>query len=234
MVNTITGKSMNDIFIKTANTLLEQGNERETRGMKTKELMHAWLVLEDTTKSIVTLPARNIDINYLMGELEWYESGSLNVEDISQHSKFWDKLSDTNGTVNSNYGFLTHKEKHAGKSQIEWCIDRLKADPDTRQAIMNYNQPRHKYEGNKDFVCTISQQFIMDDGKLDTIVLMRSNDLIYGLTYDAPWFTRQLDTVAKETGQQPGKYHHYATSLHVYEKHYQMLEWIAASKGDYT
>jgi hypothetical protein len=57
MVNTITGKSMNDIFIKTANTLLEQGNERETRGMKTKELMHAWLVLEDTTKSIVTLPA---------------------------------------------------------------------------------------------------------------------------------------------------------------------------------
>lgn len=159
--------------------------------------------------------------------MDWYKSGSLNADDISKHSVFWDKLKDTNGTVNSNYGFLALVEKHAGKSQLEWCVDKLREDPETRQAVINYNQPRHKYQGNKDFVCTLNQLFRKENDRLNSRVFMRSNDLIFGLSYDLPWFTYIQERVADSVGLEVGKYFHYAASLHVYEKHFKMLEEIA-------
>jgi thymidylate synthase len=59
---------------------------------------------------------------------------------------------------------------------------------------------------------------------------MRSNDVIFGLTYDMPWFLFLLQEVCKATDQKPGAYAHYAASLHVYERHFKMLEDIAEEK----
>ncbi|HJO92326.1 MAG TPA: thymidylate synthase [Victivallales bacterium] len=224
----IKGKNADELFINASNALIKRGHRRAPRGLETLELNDAWLVLENINECVVNLPERNLDLNYLHGELEWYKSGSLDVKDIEKYSKFWTKLADSNGTVNSNYGFLAFKEKFAGKSQVEWCVDKINEDKQTRQAIINYNQPRHKYEGNKDFVCTISQLFnINQDNKLESRTFMRSNDLIYGLTYDLPWFCYTQAEIANRTNNEVGQYKHYAASLHVYEKHFDMLEKIA-------
>ena len=230
MVYIIKGETANELFVNIAKELISKGKENSPRGLKTLELTDVWLELANPIDSIVTLPGRKLDMDYLRGEMEWYKSGSLNVEDIAKHSKFWKKLADTNGTVNSNYGFLVYKEKWAGKSQFEWCVDSLSKDPNTRQAIMNYNQPRHKYSGVKDFCCTLTQQFVKRDDKLDSIVLMRSNDLIYGLSYDIVWFTSLQKDLCYITQIPLGKYYHYDASLHVYEKHFKMLEDIAGAK----
>jgi len=226
----IKGSSANELFIKVSQQLLNTRKYSSPRGKMTMELRDVWLTLTNPKENLVTLPARNIDMDYLKAEMDWYNSGSLDVESIGKASTFWNQLADTNGTVNSNYGFLAKKQKWAGRSQVEWCIDRLIDDPETRQAIINYNQPVHKYPGNKDFVCTIAQSFRRNQGQLDSTVLMRSNDLIYGLTYDLPWFTGlQLD-IAEQVDMGPGVYNHFAASLHVYAKHFKMLERIADSK----
>ena len=224
----ISGRNANELFINTARELLKRGKTSSPRGLKTLELEDTWLTLTNSEEPIVSLKSRNLDLKYLSGEMNWYISGNLDASEIAKYSTFWSKLADTNGTVNSNYGFLALKEKFAGKSQFEWCVERLKEDPDTRQAIINYNQPRHKYPGNKDFVCTLNQAFRKEDDKLTSRVFMRSNDLIYGLTYDLPWFTYLQGRVAAEVGLKAGTYHHYAASLHVYEKHFKMLEEIAS------
>jgi thymidylate synthase len=219
----IKGKTANEIFIEASKKLKEEGSFVAPRNMMTKELNDVWLELENPGKSIVTLHSRNTDMDYLRGELKWYLSGSTDVKDISKHSSFWNKLADTNGTINSNYGHLALKSKYAGKSQYEWCVDSIKKDLNTRQAIINYNQPKHKYPGNKDFVCTIAQHFIVRNGKLDSIVFMRSNDLIFGLTYDMPWFCLLQKKIAKELRLPLGSYKHFTTSLHVYEKHWSIM-----------
>jgi thymidylate synthase len=219
----------NEAFKKICQALLTDGQSSSPRGQLTLELRNAWVSIENPGDGVCTLPARATDIEYLNGELAWYLSGSLNVADIEKHSKFWTKLADTNGTVNSNYGFLALIEKHAGKSQLEWVIDSLKDDPDTRQAVINYNQPRHKYKGNKDFVCTLTQEFRAADNKLDSHVHMRSNDLIFGLTYDLPWFVGLQRRAAKEAGLEVGSYSHQASSLHIYERHFEMARLIADS-----
>lgn len=230
MINVIEADTIDELFVKIARKMLSCGKIRTVRGMKTLELPYTMLVLKRPERCIVTLKSRNIDIDYLDGEIEWYLSGSLDVKDIAKHSKFWAKLADKDGKVNSNYGFLVTQEEWHGKTQYEWCVDRLKEDIETRQAVMNYNQPRHKYEGNKDFVCTLSQSFNRQHGKLDSTVVMRSNDLIYGFTYDVIWFTTLQHLMAEEIGIETGTYYHYAISLHVYEKHFKMLRDIAAEE----
>jgi len=230
----VCGKNADEVFKKLSKLLVAEGfySERLARGLKTRELAGTvHITLENPNEAVCKLPSRKMSYEYLQAEMDWYLSGSLFVDVIGKNAKMWKVLADSNGTVNSNYGFLALVEKWSGKSQLEWCISRLKKDVHTRQAVINYNQPRHKYDDVKDFVCTISQQFIVRNGMLDTVVYMRSNDLIYGLSYDMPWFCYLLKKVAKETGLKVGKYEHIAASLHVYEKHFNTLKDMAGIKG---
>ncbi len=226
----IKGIDANELFVNTSIELLENGKYSSPRGLKSIEIENAWLQLLNIESPIVTLPERKIDLDYLEGEIAWYLSGSLQTKDIAKHSKFWNSIQNSDGTVNSNYGYLALHERFNDKTQLEWCVDKINQDPDTRQAVINYNQPRHKYEGNKDFVCTLNQLFRVNDGKLDSTVLMRSNDLIRGLTYDMPWFTKVQEMVSEKTGYPTGKYNHFAASLHVYERHFDMLKDISNVK----
>lgn len=223
----IEAANTNDAFVAICRALLTDGREVAPRGAKTLEIRNAWVSIADPGDGVCSLPARGTDLDYLAGELDWYMSGSLRVEDIEKHSKFWTKLADSNGTVNSNYGFLALIEKHGGKSQLEWVIDSLKDDSDTRQAVINYNQPRHKYKGNKDFVCTLTQEFRAANAKLDSHTHMRSNDVIFGLTFDLPWFVRLQRMAADAIGLPVGEYSHQASSLHIYERHFEMARQIA-------
>lgn len=227
MVVHMHGETANDLFVDAAQKLLKYGKRVSPRGQLTIEVLDAWLTLEDPSQSIVTLPERNISIDYLNAELEWYLSGDRSVAKIGEKASMWKRIANPDGTANSNYGYLALVEKHNGKTQYEWCVDRLREDPDSRQAIINYNQPAHKYEGNKDFVCTIAQHFRIREGMLESVTMMRSNDMIFGLTYDLPWFTLLQRKMADELGVPCGRYQHYDQSLHIYERHFSMLEEIA-------
>lgn len=223
----IIGESADELFIQIAQKLYYIGLKNNPRNLETKELCEVYLTLTNPKENIVTIPERNMSMEYLKGEMEWYESGSLDVHDIAKHSPFWKNLADENGKVNSNYGyFVYYQQCPNNKSQFDWCVQKINDDPSTRQALIIYNQVNHKYEGNKDFVCTVSQFFRQHDGVIDCTTYMRSNDLIYGLTYDLPWFTTVHQKLCEKTGYKLGEYHHFVNSLHVYQQHYPMISQI--------
>ena len=224
----IEANNANELFVNIAKQLKSVGVKKSPRGLETIEIQHAMLILRDIKDAVVTLPERNINFKYLQGELDWYESGSLQLKDIEKHSSFWKKIANSDGTVNSNYGYFVYKQLVNGRSQFDWCYEKLQSDANSRQATIAYNQPMHKYDDNKDYVCTLSQSFIINNhGELDSVVHMRSNDLIYGLSYDLPWFTSVQRKLAKKLNVATGNYYHYAMSLHVYKRYYNMLNAIA-------
>jgi len=127
---------------------------------------------------------------YLFGELSWYLSGSLDCEGIVKYSKFWNKIKNINGTVNSNYGLLVFHKYVLGKyTNFDWCLKQLTDDKFTRRAIMTYKHGEELYASNKDFICTISNQFFIRNDTLLCLVNIRSSDVIKGLTYDIPWWS---------------------------------------------
>ena len=62
-------------------------------------------VLENSYNRIHTLRAPT-SVKYFARELYAYLCGSLKASDgLSSASKFWDKIADENGMINSNYGY---------------------------------------------------------------------------------------------------------------------------------
>lgn len=228
----ITEQTANNLFIEVSRQLLRDGNRRSPRGKETIELPDTFLTLTNPSESIVTLPARKLSTKYLEAEMDWYKNGTYNASEIGKHSSFWYGLSNDEGQVNSNYGMMVFREHVNGLNQFEWCRLKLLDDVETRQAVINYNQPKHKDLDTKDFPCTITQMFRNGPTGLDSTTVMRSNDLIYGLSYDLPWFTHLQTELADAIKTPVGEYNHFAASLHVYERHFDMLERIAGSQKD--
>ena len=97
----IKANNANDLFIKISRELLENGKKRFARNLETIELENVLLTLTDPKNSIVTLPERKINMNYLNAEMEWYKNGDLSINKISKHSSFWSKIANPDNTVRS-------------------------------------------------------------------------------------------------------------------------------------
>lgn len=179
---------------------------------------------------------REPNYEYFARELNWYISQSLNVNDIEgKIPQIWKNVSDVDGFINSNYGWCIWSD--ANFNQYKNCLEKLKENPHTRQAVMIYNRPSmqmdYNLNGRNDFMCTYSVQCFINevDSKryLDYIVYMRSNDAVFGFNNDSLWHMhvqKQLVNDLKETypNIEQGKLFWNAGSLHVYERHFKFLE----------
>lgn len=216
--------TINQQIITSIKDIEKLGMSSSPRGLSVKEIdCHTFQL--DPCFTLADFPARPFNFKYFMGELSWYLSKDNHIEWINKFSSFWQSLANDAGTVNSNYGTLLFGE------QLQWALDSLKKDENTRQAICFVNGPRFQYEGNKDFVCTMYINFWIRNNELHMKVQMRSNDIFYGLTYDAPFFAFLQQTMhywLKETYPELilGKYIHSADNVHYYEKHYKLAQDI--------
>ena len=211
------------------------------RDMTIKENCDVAIVLEDPTSCLYTNPVRSSQFKYIAAEFLWYFMGRDDVEWISKYAKFWEHIQNPDGTVNSSYGNLlfTKKNEH-GLAQYEWALQSLIKDKDTRQAVLHFNLPVHQSFDNKDFVCTMYGIFQIRDNKLNFTVHMRSNDAILGLPTDIAFFaTLQMQMLKHLKEMYPtlelGTYTHIANSLHIYERHFDIVEKMlkAPFKADY-
>lgn len=204
--------------------------ESAPRGQKIKEITDVQLFLSDPSNNLFANSARGVNLNYLAGELLWYFSADDSIEYISRYSRFWEKITNPDGTLNSAYGNLIFNDANSYNiTGWQWVVKSLSDDKDSRQAILHFSRPEHRRPGVKDFPCTISAQFMIRNNALNMYTTMRSNDFTFGLTYDLPFFTllqQQLVVTlqAKYPDLQLGGYYHNAKSLHIYEKDFDIVE----------
>lgn len=189
------------------------------------ELVNYQFTVDDLENNILTLKTRDISYTYLAGESLWYWEGRNDVNFISKFGKMWSKLTDDGITNNSAYGYIL-KEKH-GFNQIEKIIDLLKKDPQTRRAVLNINIPNENVITTKDEMCTICLNFQIRNNKLNCTGVMRSNDVIFGLTYDFTYFTEIQKYIARKLKIRVGSYTHFAMSMHYYDKDLPLIKKIA-------
>jgi thymidylate synthase len=224
--------SFSNTFINIINHIEDQNQSADPRGLKVKESILSNFII-DPKEPIANFDKRKFNWKYLAGELAWYLDQDRDVDFIGSFSNFWGTLTNP-GTneINSNYGSLIFN-----KEQFGWVIDSLVADKNSRQAIMFFNQPKFQFEGNKDFVCTMYANFFIRDNKLNMKVQMRSNDIFYGLTFDAPFFSFLLQSVHIKLMEtypdlQLGDYYHFTDNLHFYERHFSLADSIKIEKID--
>ena len=208
------------------------GDVSQPRDLKVKESILSNFVI-NPKQPIADFPQRTFNWKYLAGEMAWYLKQDRDIDYIGNFSNFWSRITNPDSNeINSNYGSLVFNKKEFG-----WVIDSLEADKNSRQSIMFFNQPKFKFEGNKDFVCTMYANFFIRHDILHMKVQMRSNDIFYGLTFDAPFFAFLQQSVylkLKETYPELelGLYYHYADNLHFYERHFELADQIKTTDID--
>ena len=170
---------------------------------------------------------RKPNYEYAQREIEWYKSQSLYVDDMpGEVPKIWKQVSDKDGKINSNYGYLIWSDENF--NQYKNVLHELEKNPYSRRAIMIYNRPSMHYEydlnGMNDFVCTLGNSFYIRDDKLISHYMMRSNDCLYGFCNDAQWAKYVQAMLAKDLDVEVGDLIWTASSLHAYEYHFIHIE----------
>ena len=168
---------------------------------------------------------------YIEAEIAWYDSGSLNVEDLfeiyGKEVAIWKAVSDEFGYINSNYGWCIDSGDNC--CQFDNCLETLQKDIGSRRACMIYTRPSMQVDynlaGRSDFMCTHAVNYLVRDGKLDAIVQMRSNDAVFGFLNDLAWQKEvQAQLAANLEDVTPGDIHWQVSSLHVYERHFRYIK----------
>ena len=175
-----------------------------------------------------------VNQDYVDRELAWYQSMSLNVFDIpGGPPAIWKQVGDKEGFINSNYGWAIWSGQN--EYQYENVLCELLKNHESRRATMIYTRPTmwtdYNENGRSDFMCTNAVQYMIRYGKLEAVVQMRSNDVVFGYKNDYAWQKHVLDTLATDLSEAeggidvvPGTIHWNVGSLHVYERHFDLIE----------
>jgi len=225
-----------DIEQEFARKLIDKEFVVDKGGPKTIEIINASFLADEA--SIFG----KVNQDYVKRELEWYRSLSLNVNDIpGGPPAIWKQVSDKDGFINSNYGWCIYSKENG--NQFTKVVNELVASPLSRRATMIYIRPSmhedYNRNGMSDFMCTYSTQYFIRDGKLHASVFMRSNDAVYGYKNDYAWqdFVHR-DLLQAINGKSNtvyglGDLYWNAGSLHVYERHFNLVEEWAQEDGDF-
>lgn len=203
------------------NALEKQEFVIDKTGVKTIEMIGASFIANED--HIFGTPNED----YITREIEWYISKSLNVNDIRGNTpKIWQEISDKDGFINSNYGYLIFSRENY--NQFDRVVNELRSSPNSRRATMIYTRPSmwedYNQNGMSDFICTNTVQYFIRDDKLISHVSMRSNDVIFGYNNDYAWQKYVSHLLCNYLNVKLGKIIWNVGSLHVYERHFDLIK----------
>jgi thymidylate synthase len=205
-------------YVDLVQHVLRHGKEVAPRGQKTREIEDAIIRIDDVYNTLPMNVKRKAVPGIGAVEACQLLSGTSFPDLVMMVGPQFKNYAEDNGVFHGAYGPRTNGQYHA-------VIERLKNDPDSRQAVVTIWNPQYDLQWNKrDYPCTILHQFRIRDNKHNMSVYMRSNDVWLGAAYDFFQFTRVQIAMASVLGIEPGKYAHHVGSLHIYEQHYGVAE----------
>lgn len=137
--------------------------------------------------------------------------------------------SDDSQTLNGAYGFRWRH--HFASDQIQWVIQHLGADQDSRRAVIVMWDPSVDMHGcnvgSKDVPCNTTVYFRRDakTKALNMTVSNRSNDIVWGCYgANAVHMSMLHEFVADSLHWEVGTYVQFSNNWHVYPIHYKFIE----------
>lgn len=208
--------------------MLQSAREVTVRGMTTRELAFNRFTILHPNDRLMNVPGRNGNPFAQVAETLWVLAGRNDLDWLERYIPQCKKWSDDGKTWRAGYGPRLRQWPIASLSgipawyvldQLGKCVDKLNADPMTRQAVISLWDPGSDWvEGSKDYPCNNWLHFLQRDGALHLNVAVRSNDIWYGFSHvDFYCWSTLLQLMATWTGLDVGTMTWNATSFHIYE-----------------
>jgi thymidylate synthase len=220
------------------NTILNKGIKKKNRtGIDTISIfgMQCRYKIDDR---FPLLTRRKIWPKSIFAELCWFLSGSTNILDLeNMGSKIWSPWQDKDfehrhGYVNNSlgpiYGWqLRHfgedykdgnNKNAAGIDQLQYMIDTLRSDPDSRRNLFSLWNPKDLNK-QKLACCHYSFQVYVQDNKLSGMLTLRSCDAFIGCPANIQFYSTLLYLLGQQCGYQPYELIQSIGDCHIYENH---------------
>lgn len=187
----------------------DHGDEVSPRGQPTRELLDVTIEIGEPTLVPPFAVRSNLNLGIAAVETVQLLAGVSDLPQLDEVSKGRFSRYANGGRLRGAYGpRLVH--------QLPEVERRLRADPDTRQAIAVLWCREEPVTA--DVPCTLSLTFRIRHNQLGLKVHMRSNDVMLGVPYDWFVFSRVQLAMADCLGLVPGPYVHHVDSLHLYDR----------------
>lgn len=214
-------------YVDVCRRVVAQGRVVRPRGLLTHELTDLILEVRDPTDALPVGVGRKLNPAIAAAEALQLIGGvsvpdllpriSANFTQFMDGDRFW-------GAYGDRIRILSATDRLEHQAAI--VVERLRRDPDSRQALIVLWRPEFDLaaQDKHDYPCTVMLMFTIRNGRLQLHVTMRSNDVWWGLAYDAFQFTQLQLTVAHALGIPPGPYFHHAVSMHAYERDFAAID----------
>lgn len=193
--------------------------------------------------------------NSMLHELFWYLSGEEHIRNLREETKIWDAWADDDGNLDTAYGrfwrrypHVDHMVREEGESwakpyhnahnedehtfdQIQYVIDTLKENPQSRRMVVNAWHPANAAVSSLP-PCHFSFVFNVQGDRLNCHLTQRSADLALGVPFNIACYALLTKIIAQETGFEPGTFSHTLVDAHVYCGEGDRAEWYEDNWDD--
>lgn len=221
----LTIDNLRDGYTEICRAILDEGELAAPRGAQTREVLGATIVLTDPYDALPVDIGRKVGMRIAAAESLQLLGGFSDAEHLKMISGNMAQFVDL-GQFHGAYGPRV-------AAQLSLALRRLEQDAESRRSVINVWDPIRDLtlDGMSNYPCTTQLQFMIRGGKLNAHTIMRANDAWHGMAYDIFCFTQLQIMLANALDIEAGTYYHHATSLHLYDSAWDLVDTLRPSSG---
>ena len=238
-------------YLDALDDVLKWGEEKSDRtGVGTKSIF-GYQMRFDLTQGIQAVTTKKLAWKSVVGELLWFLEGSMNERrlaeitygkdrsELTEKRTIWTDnaenqgkaLGYSDGMLGPVYGFqwrnfggeIYNSSPHLkGTDQIEWLINEIRTNPDSRRLILSAWNP-NQIDKMALPPCHTLAQFYISNGKLSCQMYQRSADLFLGVPFNIASYSLLTHIIAKITNLEVQDFVLTVGDAHIYTTHYEAV-----------
>jgi thymidylate synthase len=239
-------------YLDALDDVLKWGEEKSDRtGVGTKSIF-GYQMRFDLTQGFPAVTTKKLAWKSVVGELLWFLEGSMNERrlaeitygkdrsELTEKRTIWTDnaenqgkaLGYSDGMLGPVYGFqwrnfggeIYNSSPHLkGTDQIEWLINEIRTNPDSRRLILSAWNP-NQIDKMALPPCHTLAQFYVSNGKLSCQMYQRSADLFLGVPFNIASYSLLTHIIAKITNLEVQDFVLTVGDAHIYTTHYEAVK----------
>ncbi len=222
-------------YLQLLTEVMETGTAKGDRTGTGTNSIFGRQVRYDLEKGFPLLTTKKLHIKSILHELLWFLKGDTNIQYLKENGvKIWDEWATPDGELGPVYGAQWRRwpDGQGGHiDQIANLVEGLKNNPDSRRHLFHgwnvadlpdeSKTPWENAAAGKMALppCHLLYQFYVADGKLSSLLYIRSNEFVLGHPYNVASLAFLTHMLAQQCGYQPGEIVVAMGDLHLYSNH---------------